>query len=108
MLQAARFKMFEQVRGSSFHYAAPTLSANLQPSLRFIPVALYRATSPHPPPPLSPPPPPPPRQMFGRPVTGLWAALHLLLEVLPDNATDVLGYLSKVIRTPAVSHMLRP
>jgi hypothetical protein len=46
--------------------------------------------------------------MFGRPVTGLWAALHLLLEVLPDNATDVLGYLSKVIRTPAVSHILRP
>jgi hypothetical protein len=27
--------------------------------------------------------------MFGRVVTGLWAALHLLLEVLPEAATDV-------------------
>ncbi len=35
-------------------------------------------------------------QVMGRPVTGLWAAMHLLLKVLPDPATDVLGYLSKV------------
>jgi hypothetical protein len=35
-------------------------------------------------------------QIFGRPVTGLWAALHLLLDSLPDPATDVLGYLSRV------------
>ncbi len=35
-------------------------------------------------------------QVMGRPVTGLWAAMHLLLKVLPHSATDVLGYLSKV------------
>jgi hypothetical protein len=34
--------------------------------------------------------------VFGRPVTGLWVALHMLVSVLPDAATDVLGYLSKV------------
>jgi hypothetical protein len=38
-------------------------------------------------------------QVMGRPVTGLWAAMHLLLKVLPDSATDVLGYLSKVCHT---------
>ena len=63
MLQASRFKAFEQVIK---HLSTP------QPRTMTI------------------------DQVFGRPVTGLWAALHLLLKLLPDHATDVLGYLSRV------------
>jgi hypothetical protein len=73
MLQAARFKAFEQVLQSPLFPAPQAQAYDLH-------------------------------QVFGRPVTGLWAALHLLLKLLPDHVTDVLGYLSRVriaLRPPA-------